>query len=268
MLGPDNSAQQPAALMCRGLDVRYGQIQVGFDIALDVEAGEIVTLLGPNGAGKSSLLGALAGLVPSTGEILLRSNDVSTLSPHRRARSGLAFVPEVRGNLFGALSVQENLQLGLRLVAPADRAATYDHLLDLFPILGERVDIGASMLSGGEQQMLAIAMAVARNPIALLLDEPTQGLAPAIFDVLENAFQRLKMNGLALLIAEQNIPFATRIADRFALLSEGTIVQRGERADLIRHDAILSGFIGSSNDNPENVTELRDCTDVAAVGRI
>jgi branched-chain amino acid transport system ATP-binding protein len=209
-----------------------------------VAPGEVVAILGPNGAGKSSLLGAVAGLVSGEGSVRLGDCEIGRRSAHHRARSGLAFVPEIRGNIFGSLVVEENLQLGLRLVPPQDRDVTRARLLALFPLLAERLDTTARMLSGGEQQMLAIAIAVARKPVALLLDEPTQGLAPAVFDVLHAAFEALKNEGLALLVAEQNIAFAARICDRFVVLREGRIVMHGDRADLARKDAILAGFLG------------------------
>lgn len=237
-------------LSCRNVSARYGRIEVCHGIDLSVAAGELVAVLGPNGAGKSSFLGAVSGLVQGRGEIEVGGRDIGRLPAHLRAKSGLAFVPEIRGNLCPALSVQENLSLGLRLIE-GDRNLARDHILSLFPILKERLAAPAGMLSGGEQQMLAIGMAVARRPRVLILDEPTQGLAPAVYDILRQTFARFRADGLAMVVAEQNVPFAASIASRFIMLSDGQVVIRGGRDELNQHDTILAAFLGGDDDSSD-----------------
>lgn len=237
-------------LSCRNVSARYGRIEVCHGIDLSVAAGELVAVLGPNGAGKSSFLGAVSGLVQGRGEIEVGGRDIGRLPAHLRAKSGLAFVPEIRGNLCPALSVQENLSLGLRLIE-GDRNVARDHILSLFPILKERLAAPAGMLSGGEQQMLAIGMAVARRPRVLILDEPTQGLAPAVYDILRQTFAKFRADGLAMVVAEQNVPFAASIASRFIMLSDGQVVIRGGRDELNQHDTILAAFLGGDDDSSD-----------------
>lgn len=237
-------------LSCRNVSARYGRIEVCHGIDISVAAGELVAVLGPNGAGKSSFLGAVSGLVQGRGEIEVGGQDIGRLPAHLRAKSGLAFVPEIRGNLCPALSVQENLSLGLRLIE-GDRNAAREHILSLFPILKERLTAPAGMLSGGEQQMLAIGMAVARRPRVLILDEPTQGLAPAVYDILRQTFARFRADGLAMVVAEQNVPFAASIASRFIMVSDGQVVMRGGRDELSQHDTILAAFLGGDDDSSD-----------------
>ena len=213
-----------AALACRNLSVRYGRIAVGRDISFSLARGEKLLLLGPNGAGKSSLLGAIAGVVSSSGDVIVRGKPIGAHSADRRTNDGVAFVPEIRGNLFPTLSVEENIRSGLRLIPSSEQHAAYEKVLDLFPILRQRISTQARMLSGGEQQMLAIAMAAARRPAVLLLDEPTQGLAPSIYGILRETFDKLTQEGIALLIAEQNIPFAASIASRCMVLRGGRLI--------------------------------------------
>lgn len=238
------------ALMCRAVTARYGRIQVCNDISLTVHSGEVVAILGPNGAGKSSFLGSISGLVQGDGVVELGGVDIGKLPAHMRAQEGVAFVPEIRGNICPALSVEENLALGLRMIRNG-RDAALDHVFSLFPILKERLRAPAGMLSGGEQQMLAIGMAAARKPKVLLLDEPTQGLAPAVHDILRQTFARFRADGLALAVAEQNVAFAATIASRFVMLVDGEIVLAGGKAELDQHDTILSSFLGNETDGDD-----------------
>ncbi len=232
-------------LSCRNVSARYGRIRVVSGVALSVSGGELVAVLGANGAGKSSLLGAIAGSVSGSGTIEINGRALDSMSAHRRAVSGISLVPEQRRNVFPAMSVRENIELGLRLLSPGERDEQRDFIITLFPILEERQAAMASMLSGGEQQMLAIALALGRKPAALILDEPTQGLAPTVFDTLENAFTVLKRAGLALLLAEQNVPFAARVADRYVILSQGEIVRQGDGAGLKNPEDIAAVFLGA-----------------------
>lgn len=221
----------------------HGKIEVVFGVDVAVASGELCVVLGANGAGKSSLLGALAGSVQSRGEVTLDGRAIGHLSAPRRAAGGLAFVPERRGNVFSPMSVEENIEIGLRLIRRERRHAVRKRILDLFPILHERRAASAGSLSGGEQQMLAIAMALGREPTVLILDEPSQGLAPVIFDHLQRAFEALKKDGLALLVAEQNLPFAAQIADRYFVLSHGERRAEGRGADLGARSDMLDAFM-------------------------
>lgn len=251
MNGPDAAASlgRPI-LMCRNVTARYGRIEVCHGVDLSASAGEIVVVLGPNGAGKSSFLGSVAGLVQGEGDITVGGQAIDRMPAHLRAKNGLAFVPEIRGNLCPALSVQENLGLGLRLIDD-DRDAALQRVLTLFPILKERLQAPAGMLSGGEQQMLAIGMAVARRPRVLILDEPTQGLAPTVYDILRGTFAKFREDGLAIVIAEQNIPFAASVADRFIMLSDGQVVLSGGHDELQKYDTILAAFLGGDDGAPD-----------------
>jgi branched-chain amino acid transport system ATP-binding protein len=234
---------EATGLVCTNVSARYGRIEVCRSIDLRVASGELVAILGPNGAGKSSFLGALSGLVQGGGSIAIDGFDLAGHPAHVRVQHGLAFVPEVRGNICPTLSVEENLGLGLRMVG-ADKEAALDHVFSLFPILRNRLQAPAGMLSGGEQQMLAIGMAIARRPRVLLLDEPTQGLAPSVHDILRSVIARLRSDGMAVIVAEQNLSFAASVADRFIMLVDGRIAMTGGPAELQRHDTILSGFLG------------------------
>ncbi|MBE7416775.1 MAG: ATP-binding cassette domain-containing protein [Ideonella sp.] len=228
----------------RSIGARYSRISVVEGVHLDVRGGEMLAVLGANGAGKSSLFGAIAGIVSGTGTINVDGVELGGMLAHNRASHGLAFVPERRGNVFSTLSVRENVDIGLRLLPPAEREAQRAVVMELFPILKTRQDSAAGVLSGGEQQMLAIAMALGRKPKLLLLDEPTQGLAPMVFDILEHAFNVLKGLGLALLLAEQNLPFAARVADRYMVLSHGQVVRQGDKADLARPEELADALLG------------------------
>lgn len=231
------------ALEVRQLCASHGRIRVVSGVNLALSRGELLVLLGPNGAGKSSLLGALAGVVKSQGEVRLEGESLAGVAAEKRAGMGLAFVPERRGNVFSAMSVAENLELGLRLAPRERRDEIRARILDLFPILAQRVEAPAGMLSGGEQQMLAIGMAMGREPRVMLLDEPSQGLAPVIYNLLESAFAKLRESGLSLLVAEQNLPLAARIADRYVVLSHGEIVAGGDPHELKGVDNLMALYM-------------------------
>lgn len=241
----DVSQEAGATVMsCHSIVARYSRITVVSGVNFSLRAGEMLAVLGPNGAGKSSMLGSIAGIVSGSGEIKVQDRDVGRMSAHNRAANGIAFVPEQRGNIFPTMSVRENIDVGLRLLPPGERAAQRDFINDLFPILIQRETAMAGVLSGGEQQMLAIGLALGRKPRVLILDEPSQGLAPAVFDILERAFAVLKKAGLALLMAEQNVPFAARIADRYMILSHGHIARSGGREDLTNPEELADAFMG------------------------
>lgn len=241
---PSGIEPRGRALVCDAVSAFYGRIQVVFDISLSVAPGECLAVLGANGAGKTSLQGAIAGTVRGTGRVTFDGKDVSGLSAHRRASVGLSYVPEARRNLFSSMTVRENLDLGLSLSPISARDEILAFLLSMFPILKERMPTAAGMLSGGEQQMLAIAVALGRRPAALVLDEPSQGLAPAIFDILERAFTELKKRKIAILLAEQNLAFAAQVADRYVVISHGHKTQEGNKDDIGDHEKIFAAYMG------------------------
>jgi branched-chain amino acid transport system ATP-binding protein len=226
------------------LTARYGRLQVCRDISLRAARGEFLVVLGPNGAGKSSLLGAIAGTVAASGRVSVNGRALEHSGANQRACGGIALVPEGRRNLFMPLTMEENLRLGLRLLPKAERPAMREQLHAMFPILRNRPNQPAGMLSGGEQQMLAIAVALARRPSVLLLDEPTQGLAPVILVELVRAIRALRSMGLTLVLAEQNHRFAAQLADRFLVLQSGEIVDEGKGCELDDVQRIAAAMIG------------------------
>lgn len=232
------------SLVVAGLSARHGRIEVCRGINLTVAQGEFLVVLGMNGAGKSSLLGALAGSVAGAGEIRLGNRRLDHLPARARARQGLAFVPEGRRNLFAPLTVEENLRLGLRLLPAAERDATRSQIYALFPILAHRGAQVSGMMSGGEQQMLALAVAIARRPAVLLLDEPSQGLAPVVLEQIAAAILDLRRLGLSLILAEQNHRFAAILADRFLILRGGELRGGGPGHELADRALAASAIMG------------------------
>ena len=206
-----------AVLSVRGLAAFYGKAQALFDLQLDVAPGEVVALIGRNGAGKSTLLKAVMGLVAASGTIGFDGRDIGGLPPHARARLGVGYVPEDR-RIFADLTVRENLRVGAQ-----GRALDLDALLALFPNLREMLDRRAAMMSGGEQQMLAVARTLAAAPRLVLLDEPSEGIAPIIVARLGEAVRAMKQQGVAVLLSEQNPRFVAAVADRALLLERGRL---------------------------------------------
>lgn len=229
-----------------GLYSGYGRIEVCREIVMEVADGEFLAVLGANGAGKSTLLGAIAGSVASRGTIELDGHSLARMNARARARSGLALVPEGRRNLFSPLTVQENLQLGLRLLASVERARTVEELFTMFPILASRRSQAAGLLSGGEQQMLALAVALARKPSVLLLDEPSQGLAPLVLQNLVYQIGALRSMGLAIVLAEQNHRFAAQLCDRYVVLSSGEIAGGGSGDELQDAEHVAAALMATS----------------------
>jgi branched-chain amino acid transport system ATP-binding protein len=210
-------------LTVTGLNAFYGQAHILHDISLEVAAGEVMVVLGRNGAGKSTLLKSLIGLVrPRATRIMFAGIDIAGMPPDRIARLGLGYVAEER-RIFADLTVSENLEVG-RLPPRDGRAWTPERLFALFPNLASLVGRPGGRISGGEQQMLAIARTLMGNPSLVLLDEPSEGLSPLIVGHLADAILALKRDGVAILLAEQNHGFATRVADRAVALESGRIV--------------------------------------------
>jgi branched-chain amino acid transport system ATP-binding protein len=210
-------------LEVRTLSAGYGRAQVLFDLDLAVDQGEVVALLGRNGAGKSTTLKALMGLIePRSGEIRFGGARIERRAPHEIARLGLGYVPEDR-RIFTDLTVAENLEVGRQAQRPDAPAWSMEKLLALFPVLGKMLKRRGGSMSGGEQQMLCIARTLAGNPRAILLDEPSEGLAPVIIDQVAAAILEMKWAGVAVLLAEQSARFTERVADRGYKLQKGMI---------------------------------------------
>jgi branched-chain amino acid transport system ATP-binding protein len=221
-----------AALELKRLNAGYGRARILFDVDLELRAGEVTVLLGRNGAGKTTTLKAIMGLVrPDSGEVRLAGRRIDALQPFEIARLGLGYVPEDR-RIFTDLTVDENLEVGRRPPRPGVAAWTAERLFDLFPALAGMRERLAAHMSGGEQQMLTIARTLMGNPQALLLDEPSEGLAPRIVAEIEKAILEMKAGGLSVLLCEQNLAFARRVGDRAYLLEQGEVRGCGAMSEM------------------------------------
>lgn len=229
-------------LRIRDLSSGYGGVQVLRGLSLDLAAGEVLGLLGRNGAGKTTALKTIMGLVKaSAGSIELDGADLRNLPAHQVPKRGLAYVPQGR-RLFGEMSVAENLRIGCMVRGTGQD--TLDRILELFPILTERMGQRAGNLSGGEQQMLAVARALCLKPKVLLMDEPTEGLMPSMVDTILETVNLLKSRGVAVLLVEQKVEAALRIADRIAFLEHGGIQATMTPEALHADPAPLQRYIG------------------------
>jgi branched-chain amino acid transport system ATP-binding protein len=242
------AARQPEAAPETMLEVRrlrafYGRAQILFDIALDVRRGEVVALMGRNGAGKSTTLKAIMGLVEASAEaVRFKGQDIAGLPAYRIARAGLGYVPEER-RIFTDLTVYENLEIGRR--APTDGRAPWspERLFAIFPNLAEMKGRRASAMSGGEQQMLTIARTLMGNPDVVLLDEPSEGLAPVIVEEMAEAVMRMKEEGIAVLLCEQNLHFASAVSDRAVVIEKGSVRFTGTMDELAADDAVRAAYL-------------------------
>ena len=225
-----------------GLHTGYDETQVIHGLDLAAPEGRLLAVLGRNGAGKTTLLQAIVGLLPAwRGEIRLDGRDITGMAPYEIAWLGIAYVPETR-DIFPSLSVRENLELAHR-VSTSGRW-TMDTVLDFFPALAGRLGHGGNQLSGGEQQMLAIARALLMNPRLLVLDEPTEGLAPVIVDQLLTKLLELKSAGMTILLVEQNFGFATRLADEVVVLGRGIKVWEGNSEAICKAREVQKEWLG------------------------
>ncbi len=229
-------------LEIRGLNVAYGESQVLWDVSLDVPPGGVVCLMGRNGVGKTTLLKTVMGLLPArSGQILFEGKDLGRLRPEERAACGIGYVPQGR-EIFPNLTVAENLRVGY-LGRPASAGngkstqADIEQVFDLFPKLRDLLSRNGGVLSGGEQQQLAIARVLLARPKLLLMDEPTEGIQPNVILQIEDAIQRIKERGIAVLLVEQYLEFAWRLAGSYAIMRKGAIVSSGSTAEL-RHDVV------------------------------
>jgi len=227
-----------ALLSVEDIRTSYGLSQVLFGLSLEVGEGECVCMLGRNGVGKSTTMRSIMGLTPpGSGRVVWRGQDVAGWAPYRIARAGIGFVPEDR-RIFAELSVWENLDVAARAARRPGRWSVAT-VCELFPVLAERRDQPGGFLSGGEQQMLTIARALVGNPDLLLLDEPSEGLAPLIVDQLREKIGELKAEGLTILLAEQGVAFSLALADRVYVLEKGTVRHTGPAAELRDDPALL-----------------------------
>lgn len=233
------------------VEVRYGAAVALRNLSLRVNAGELVCVVGPNGAGKSTLINAIAGLNPvAAGTLTLDGRDLTSLPPHRFCEAGIAIVPESR-RLFTAMTVRENLILGSYLpAAKRARKASLERVCALFPALTAKLDAAAGTLSGGQQQMVAIARALMAQPRLLLLDEPSLGLAPVIVREMFTMIERIHADGVVVLLVEQNVALALDIATRAYVLEEGTIVASDTPAALRTMPHIRRAYLGHAEDEP------------------
>lgn len=231
------------ALELRSISAFYGDAQVLFDVDLALAPGEVAAVIGRNGAGKTSLLRAAMGLGARThGQVLVDGHDVTGRPPHARARHGLGYVPEDR-RIFTDLTVGENLRLVARAVAGGG-GFTESDLLTLFPNLASMLDRPAGAMSGGEQQMLAVARTLAANPRVVLLDEPSEGIAPLIVAGMREAVRAMRARGVAVLVSEQNLGFVASIADRGVLIEQGRVVGEATREELLQSSAAVQRVLG------------------------
>ena len=224
-----------ALLQVAALNAFYARAHILFDVSLEVRRGEVVALMGRNGAGKSTTLKALMGLLEGTrGKVSFGGCDLTRLAPYQRARLGLGFVPEDR-RIFTELSVLQNLEAGRQPPRAGAPVWTAQAVFDLFPNLGAMPERPGGRMSGGEQQMLTIARTLMGNPHLLLLDEPSEGVAPVIVEQMAAMIIRLKERGMSVLLCEQNTHFASLVSDRAYLLDQGRILHHGSPQQVQAH---------------------------------
>ncbi len=235
-------------LQVQGLNAWYGAAQILFDVSLQVGRGEVVALMGRNGAGKSTTLKALMGMVARRGSVQFLGQDIARREPHDIARLGLGYVPEER-RIFTDLSVMDNLEVGrqpLRRWPDGTPAPVWtpEKLFALFPNLGEMPQRPGGRMSGGEQQMLTVARTLMGQPLLVLLDEPSEGVAPLIVQQMARTIRALKAQGVSVLLSEQNLPFAEAVADRAYLIEQGEVVHEGSMADVVANPDVRKNCLG------------------------
>jgi branched-chain amino acid transport system ATP-binding protein len=242
------SAEPDVVLEARGVRAAYGHAQILFGVDLRLRRGEVAALMGRNGAGKTTTLKALMGLIPVTaGTVVFEGRPITGLEPYRVARLGLGYVPEER-RIFTDLTVDENLEVGTK-APPETRAGltrerwTRERLFTIFPNLAEMRGRRASAMSGGEQQMLTIARTLMGNPHAVLLDEPSEGIAPVIVEQMAEAVLRMKAEGISVLLSEQNLHFAAAVSDRAFVIERGVIRYEGTMAELEADEAVRESYL-------------------------
>lgn len=235
-------------LQVQGLNAWYGAAQILFDVSLQVGRGEVVALMGRNGAGKSTTLKALMGMVARRGSVQFLGHDIARREPHEIARLGLGYVPEER-RIFTDLSVMDNLEVGRQRPRRWPDGTptpewTPEKLFALFPNLGEMPQRPGGRMSGGEQQMLTVARTLMGQPLLVLLDEPSEGVAPLIVQQMARTIRALKAQGVSVLLSEQNLPFAEAVADRAYLIEQGQVVHEGRMADVVANPDVRKNCLG------------------------
>jgi branched-chain amino acid transport system ATP-binding protein len=232
-------------LEVQDLQVAYGAAPALWGVSLTLRAGELLCVVGPNGAGKTTLISTLAGMLRARGgRIVLDGREITALPPHRFCEAGIAVVPEGR-RLFTGMTVLENLELGSLLpAAKAARRASLDGVIALFPVLRDKLAAPAGELSGGQQQMVAIARALMARPRLLLLDEPSLGLSPLIVAEMFAAIRRVNAGGVSVLLVEQNVAMAMEVATRAYVLDEGRVVAEGTPDALLQRPEIRRAYLG------------------------
>jgi branched-chain amino acid transport system ATP-binding protein len=235
--------RRQAMLEVEGLHAHYGRAHILNDVSFGVGRGEVVALMGRNGAGKSTTLKCIIGLVrPSAGRLRFDGHDIAGLPPHAICRLGLGYVPEER-RIFPELTVRENLEVGRRPPRAGTPAWTPERLFELFPNLAGLQGRQAGRISGGEQQMLTIARTLMGNPRAILLDEPSEGLAPVIVSQMARTVRELKQGGLTVLLSEQNLRFARTVADRALIIEKGRIRYGGTMEKLADDETVRATYL-------------------------
>ncbi|MDK2384060.1 MAG: ABC transporter ATP-binding protein [Candidatus Korarchaeota archaeon] len=231
-------------LEIRGLNAGYGEVQVLWDVSLRVNRGEIVSLIGANGAGKTTTLKSVMGIVrPFSGEIEFNGERITGLPTHRIVKMGLSLVPEGR-HLFPKMTVMENLRMGAYAVDSSKYQNLLERVFQIFPVLKERKDQLASTLSGGEQQMLAIARGLMSDPQILMLDEPSLGLAPKIVKKVMKVVSEIREEGVTILLVEQNAKISLEVSDRGYVLETGRVVLEGDSEELLRNEHVRRAYLG------------------------
>jgi branched-chain amino acid transport system ATP-binding protein len=232
-----------AFLDLNSINTYYGRSHILFDVSLSIEKGEVVSLIGRNGAGKSTTFRSIIGLTPpQTGEVIFKGERISGLRAFRICRKGVGFVPEDR-RCFPDLTVRENLEVAARREKEVASPWTVDRIYALFPRLQEREKNLGSQLSGGEQQMLTIARTLMTNPELLLLDEPSEGLAPLVVSLLADMILRIRKEGVTVLLAEQNLHFCGKVSDRAFVIDKGSVKYEGTMKELLANDEIKEKYL-------------------------
>ena len=228
-------------LEVRDLHAYYGKSHILQGVSFDVDEGEIVSLLGRNGVGRSTTIKAIMGDVPPQGSVRFRGEELAGLPPHLIARKGLGYVPENR-DIFPGLTVRENLLLGMKSTKHKGRWS-YDDVFELFPALGERAEVLGGVLSGGEQQMLTICRTLMGDPQLIMIDEPTEGLAPRLVELVGDLLERIAARGVSILLVEQKLTIALRISRRLYVMGHGRIVFEGTPEHLRANAAVRKEWL-------------------------